>query len=128
MEIWYTYRIKDRCVKIGEAAQILGVHAQTVLRWAEGGLIHPAKRTLKGTHPYSLQELLGVRDVTYPTLAYARVSRSYPKEDLDRQHALLEAFCHKNSWQTEIIRDFGSGMNDNKKGFLRRLALIVRGS
>ena len=119
--------MNDRFVKIGEAAKILGVNPQTLRRWEDGGLIQPAKRTPKGTRLYSLQELLGVNDLAYPTIAYARVSSSDQKEDLERQHAVLEAFCHKNGWRTEIIRDLGSGMNYNKKGFLRLLELIVQG-
>ena len=120
--------MNDRFVKIGEAAKILGVNPQTLRRWEEGGVIRfPAKRTPKGTHLYSLQELLGVNDLAYPTIAYARVSSSDQKEDLERQHAVLEAFCNKNGWQTEIIRDLGSGMNYNKKGLGHLLELIVRG-
>ena len=65
--------------------------------------------------------------MTYPTIAYARVSSSDQKEDLERQHAVLEAFCNKNGWQTEIIRDLGSGMNYKKKGLLHLLELMVHG-
>ena len=120
--------MNDRFVKIGEAAKILGVNPQTLRRWEEGGVIRfPAQRTPKGTRLYSLQELLGVNDLAYPTIAYARVSSSDQKEDLERQHAVLEAFCNKNGWQTEIIRDLGSGMNYNKKGLGHLLELIVRG-
>ena len=119
--------MNDRFIKIGEAAKLLGVNPQTLRRWEEGGVITPAKRTPKGTRLYSLQELLGVNDLTSPTIGYARVLRSDQKEDLERQHAVLEAFCNKNGWQTEIIRDFGSGMNSNKKGFLRLLELVVEG-
>lgn len=88
--------MNDRFVKIGEAAQILGVNPQTLRRWEEGGVIQPAKRTPKGTRLYSLQELLGVNDLAHPTIAYARVSSSDQKEALERQHAVLEAFCNKN--------------------------------
>ena len=119
--------MNDRLVKIGEAAKILGVNPQTLRRWEESGAIQPFKRTPKGTRLYSLQELLGAKDYSYPTIAYARVSSSDEKEDLERQHAVLEAFCNKNGWQTEIIRDLGSGMNSNKKGLLRLLELIVHG-
>jgi predicted site-specific integrase-resolvase len=121
--------MNDRFVKIGEAAKILGVNPQTLRRWEEGGVIEPAKRTPKGTRLYSLQELLGVNDLAYPTIAYARVSSSDQKEDLERQQvSVLEAFCNKNGWKpTEIIRDLGSGMNYNKKGLLRLLELMVRG-
>ena len=119
--------MNDRLVKIGEAAKILGVNPQTLRRWEESGAIQPFKRTPKGTRLYSLQELLGAKDSSHPTIAYARVSGSDQKEDLERQHAVLEAFCNKNGWQTEIIRDFGNGMNNNKKGLLRLLELIVHG-
>ena len=119
--------MNDRFVKIGEASKLLGVNAKTLRRWEDSGAIKPAKRTPKGTRLYSLQELLGVNDLTYPTIAYARVSSSDQKEDLERQHAVLESFCNKNGWQTEIIRDLGSGMNYNKKGLLRLLDLMVDG-
>ena len=119
--------MNDRFVKIGEASKLLGVNAQTLRCWEDSGAIKPAKRTPKGTRLYSLQELLDVNDLTYPTIAYARVSSSDQKEDLERQHAVLESFCNKNGWQTEIIRDLGSGMNYNKKGLLRLLDLMVDG-
>ncbi len=119
--------MNDRFVKIGEAAKILGVNPQTLRRWEDGGVIKPFKRTPKGTRLYSLQELLGAKDDSYPTIAYARVSSSDQKEDLERQHAVLEAFCNKKGWQTEIIRDLGSGMNYNNKGLVRLLDLIVQG-
>ena len=125
--MWYNYSMNDRFVKIGEASKILGVNPQTLRRWEEGGVIQPTKRTPKGTRLYSLQDLLGANDLAHPTIAYARVSSSDQKEDLERQHAVLEAFCNKNGWQTEIIRDLGSGMNYNKKGLLRLLELIVHG-
>ena len=88
----------------------------------------PSHRTPGGQRMYDLAELLGVNDLTYRTIGYARVSRSDQKEDLERQHAVLEAFCNKNGWQTEIIRDFGSGnLNYNKKGLHRLLELLVQG-
>ena len=112
--------MNDRLVKIGEAAKILGVNPQTLRRWEQGGVIQPFKRTPKGTRLYSLQELLGAKDLSYPTIAYARVSSSDQKEDLERQQAVLEAFCNKKGWQTEIIKDLGSGINSNKNnGFIQ---------
>ena len=119
--------MNDRYVKIGEAAKLLGVSVQTLRRWEAFGDIKPVRRTPKGTRLYSLQDLLGANDLHYPTIAYARVSSNDQKEDLERQHAILETFCSKHGWRTEIIRDLGSGMNSNKKGLLRLLELMVHG-
>ena len=120
--------MNNRFVKIGEAAKLLGVSVQALRNWEAEGKIMPSHRTPGGQRMYDLAELLGVNDLTYPTIAYARVSSSDQKEDLERQHAVLEAFCNKNGWKpTEIIKDLGSGMNYNKKGLLRLLELIGHG-
>ena len=119
--------MNNRFVKIGEAAKLLGVSVQALRNWEMEGKIMPSHRTPGGQRMYDLAELLGVNDLTYPTIAYARVSSSDQKEDLERQHAVLESFCNKNGWQTEIIRDLGSGMNYKKKGLLHLLELMVHG-
>ena len=120
--------MNNRFVKIGEAAKLLGVSVQALRNWEMEGKIMPSHRTPGGQRMYDLAELLGVNDLSYPTIAYARVSSSDQKEDLERQHAVLEAFCNKNGWKpTVIIRDLGSGMNYNKKGLLRLLELMVQG-
>ncbi len=119
--------MNNRFVKIGEAAKLLGVSVQALRNWEVEGKIMPSHRTPGGQRMYDLAELLGVNDLTYPTIAYARVSSSDQKKDLERQHAVLEAFCDKNGWQTEIIRDLGSGMNYNNQGLGRLLELMVHG-
>ena len=119
--------MNNRFVKIGEASKLLGVSVQALRNWEMEGKIMPSHRTPGGQRMYDLSQLLGVNDLSYPTIAYARVSSSDQKEDLERQHAVLEAFCNKNGWQTEIIKDLGSGMNYNKQGLRRLLELIVQG-
>lgn len=119
--------MNNRFIKIGEAAKLLGVSVQALRNWEMEGKIMPSHRTPGGQRMYDLSQLLGVNDLSSPTIAYARVSSSDQKEDLERQHAVLEAFCNKNGWQTEIIKDLGSGMNYNKKGLLHLLELIVQG-
>ena len=119
--------MNNRFVKIGEAAKLLGVSVQALRNWEVEGKIMPSHRTPGGQRMYDLADLLGVNDLTYPTIAYARVSSSDQKKDLERQHAVLEAFCDKNGWQTEIIRDLGSGMNYNNQGLGRLLELMVHG-
>lgn len=117
--------MNDRFVKIAEAAELLGVDPQTLRRWKKNGKIKPAQRTIGNQRRYRLSELLGVNDKQYPTVAYARVSSREQKDDLGHQHAVLEAFCGKNGWQTEVIKDFGSGINYNKKGLMKLLEMIL---
>ena len=114
-------------LKIGEVSRLLGVSPSALRHWEREGKIAPAKRTPKGTRLYSGQDLLGVNDLSLPTVAYERVSSRDQKEDLERQPAVLEAFCPKNGWQPEIIKDLGSGMNYKKKGLLQLLDMIVHG-
>lgn len=119
--------MNDRFIKIGEASELLGVSIQALRNWEADGKLKSSHRTPGGHRMYSVATLLGMNDAQYPTIAYARVSSRDQKEDLERQHIVLESFCNKNGWQTEIIRDLGSGMNYNKKGLLRLLELIVQG-
>jgi predicted site-specific integrase-resolvase len=46
--------------------------------------------------------------------------------DLDRQHAMLEAYCAGLGWRSKVIRDLGSGMNYRKKGLQVLLLKILR--
>ena len=59
------------------------------------------------------------------TVCYARVSSHDQKDDLERQHTALEAYCATKGWRTQVIRDLGSGMNYRKKGLQALLELIL---
>ena len=113
-------------MKIGEAAQILGTTPATLRLWESTGELIPARKTRGGTRYYSIADLQAVGDESSPTVAYARVSSSDQKADLDRQHAALEAYCAAKGWRTHVIRDLGSGMNCRKKGLQELLELILR--
>lgn len=39
---------------------------------------------------------------------------------------MLEAYCAAKGWRTEVIKDFGSGINYRKKGLNRLLEIILR--
>ena len=54
------------------------------------------------------------------------MSSNDQKDELDRQHAVLEAYCATKGWRTQVIRDLGSGMNYRKKGLQELLELILR--
>lgn len=118
--------MQKRLVKIGEAAKLLGTTPDTLRKWEVSGELLPARKTKGGTRYYSVSDLLGLANESSPTVCYARVSSHDQKEDLERQHAMLEAYCAAKGWKSEIIKDLGSGMNYRKKGLNRLLDLILR--
>ena len=110
--------------RLTEAAAQLGVHPQTLRRWANAGKITVAGKTPGGHRLFDLKEVAAiiksptnrVLPTKKPTVAYARVSSHDQKDDLKRQVQCLELFCSSNGWEFELIKDLGSGMNYNKKG------------
>jgi predicted site-specific integrase-resolvase len=113
-------------VKIGEAAQLLGVSISTLRKWEDTGELIPTRKTAGGTRFYATADLLGLGDADAPTVCYARVSSHDQKDDLERQHAMLEAYCAAKGWRSEVIKDLGSGMNYRKPGLNRLLEMILR--
>lgn len=117
-------------MKITDAAQHLGIHPDTLRRWANSGKVKVAGFTPGKQRLFKLSdfETLGItassRAVVQAktTVAYARVSSHDQKEDLERQVQCLELFCTANGWTYEVVKDLGSGMNYQKKG-LKRLIM-----
>lgn len=101
----------SRFIKIGKAAELLGVSIQTLRRWEKQKTLIPDRKS-KGTRYYNLDNLLGIQKSDSDlTIGYARVSSHDQKEDLKRQATLLSSFCMSRGWNYEIIEDLGSGMN-----------------
>ena len=104
-------------VKIGSAAEYLGVSRQTLLKWEVSGELLPSRQSRGGTRYYAMADLSGVKSGDMPTVCYARVSSHDQKADLGRQPAALEAYCAAKGWHSRTITDLGSGINYRKKGF-----------
>ena len=63
----------SRFIKIGKAAETLGVSIQTLRRWETLGTISPERRTSGGTRYYDLDKLLGIKNLSNDfTIAYAQ--------------------------------------------------------
>ena len=118
--------MEKRLVKIGEAAQLLGCSISTLRKWEATGELLPARKTAGGTRYYATADLIGLGDADAPTVCYARVSSHDQKDDLERQHGMLEAYCAAKGWRSEVIKDLGSGMNYRKPGLNRLLEMILR--
>ena len=115
-----------RLVKIGEAANLLGVAVKTLRQWETTGELLPDRKTKGGTRFYDAAKLLTLGDADFPTLCYARVSSHNQKTDLERQKEILETYCAAKGWRTDVISDLGSGMNFNKKGLAKLLDIILK--
>ena len=123
-------------LSIRKAAEYLDVTEDCLRKWEKGGKIMPLK-TAGGHRRYKredLDRLVGiesddeVKKVCCAT--YARVSSNEQKQkgDLDRQSQRLSEYCAKNNLMvTHIIKDVGSGLNDNRSGFIRLTDLIIAG-
>lgn len=114
----------DRLISIGEVAELKAVSVDTVRRWEKEGKIKSV-RTDGGHRRYRLADF--VEQKTGKTIAYARVSSHDQKSDLDRQDAVLSAYCQSKEWNFEVIRDLGSGMNYRKKGLSKLLNALLDG-
>ena len=121
----------DRYLKIGPASKALGVSPGTLRRWENEGKISvervPSGQRVFDMHrlaPERFAELKKVRK----TVAYARVSSHDQKDDLERQKAVLEAYCAAHGWSFTSISDLGSGMNYRKKGLKTLLDDIIDGN
>ena len=120
----------EKLISISKAAKILGVSEITLRRWDKEGRL-PSIKTKGGHRRYDLSK---IRPETVhkfdfadsrKTIAYARVSSHDQKDDLESQKQVLELFCSKNGWTFDIISDFGSGMNYQKKGLKVLLDAIL---
>lgn len=108
-------------LRIDEMANKLGVAKGTLRRWEREGRISSV-RTVGGHRRYVENDLRN--DNKKNVIAYARVSTSSQKKDLERQKELLELYCVKNGYSFRIIEDLGSGLNYKKKGLKELIKLI----
>lgn len=121
----------NRFYSISKAAIELGVSVSTLRRWESEGKLVP-QRTKGNQRRYSAEQIMGLARKVTPkpdriTLAYARVSSSDQKKDLERQKNVLEMYCAAQGWNFELISDLGSGMNYRKKGLQSLLEKLLNG-
>ena len=119
----------NRLLKIGQAAEVLGVSISTLRRWELNGTLLPDLKSEGGTRYYDFNRMKGKAKETIIenalTIAYARVSSHDQKKDLATQSELLENYCCTHGWNYLLIQDLGSGMNYRKKGLKKLLNLIL---
>lgn len=130
-----------RPVPLAVAAKMLGVHKDTVTRYAKQGSLK--YHTTPGGHRrFKIEDLRKAATVielrgkasSQPTeprtstdnrvsIVYARVSSHGQKDDLERQVAFLKSRFP----DYVVIKDVGSGLNFKRKGLQRLLERVLRG-
>lgn len=106
-----------------EAAQTLGITVDHLRRMERAGEI-TCIRTGGGHRRYDVQSFIDAQtrtDIT--TVGYCRVSGTSQSDALASQVADLR----KHYPEAEIIKDFGSGINFNRKGLRTLLERLLRG-
>lgn len=92
----------------------LGIHYHTLYKLKKNNLINFIKinnRTLYNVDEFVLKQNKNIKK----NICYCRVSSLKQKEDLERQVLFMKKM-YKNY---EIITDIGSGLNMNRKGFIK---------
>lgn len=123
-------------LNIAQSAKYLNVSIDTLRLWDKSGKLKPLK-TPGGHRRYdksTLNDFIGyektIKEQTEVVCAtYARVSSNEQKQkgDLDRQSQRLSEYCAKKGMLvTHIIKDVGSGLNDNRSGFVKLTDLIIK--
>lgn len=126
-----------KLLTIKGTASYLNVSQDTLRKWDKANKLKPLK-TPGGHRRYdtdNLNEFLCIKekskeDKSIVCATYARVSSNEQKQkgDLDRQSQRLSEYCAKHGLLvTHIIKDVGSGLNDNRSGFNKLTDLIIKG-
>jgi putative resolvase len=125
----------EKLLSIKETAEYLNVSQDTLRKWDRANKLKPLK-TAGGHRRYNTDDLdkfIGIKkekqtETSIVCATYARVSSNEQKQkgDLDRQSQRLSEYCAKhNLLVTHIIKDIGSGLNDNRSGFVKLTDLII---
>src|SRR5574343_1284 len=110
-------------LKTNQACEKLGIHPNTLRRWANEGKIFYVRQK-NGNRLYDVEGFLNQGNrFDRAKIIYARVSSRNQRDDLSNQIKYLrERYPHH-----ELVEDVGSGLNFKRKGFLRVLDRIMSG-
>jgi putative resolvase len=117
----------ERLYTLKEAKMLLGITTRTIQRWDKEGKIRVV-RTIGGRRriPESeIKRILGLKEERV-VVGYVRVSSTTQKDDSERQKQLIHSYAKDKGYgEIQILSDVGSGLNENRKGFLRLLEMIT---
>lgn len=112
-----------------KASKLLGVTSRTLRTWDKLGKIKTT-RTASNYRVIPSSEISrlindGASDKI--TIAYCRVSTRKQTDNLERQVGRVLEYCNSQNYRTELFKDVGSGLNDNRKNYLKLIERIAQG-
>ena len=108
-------------VPLREAVKKLGLHPNTLRKYADNGKIESIKNEA-GQRLFNVESYLrGATRTSF--VCYCRVSSTKQRDDLGRQIAYMQSLYP----DAEIIKDIGSGINFKRKGLQALLDRLMRG-
>jgi putative resolvase len=109
-------------MKLIDYARTMGISYKTAWRWYKAGKIQGQQMdtgTILVTESVPLKNLPASSKVAI----YTRVSSSESKSNLDSQAERLIAYCTVRGYQvSRVVKEIGSGVNENRPKFLALLA------
>jgi putative resolvase len=113
-------------LRVGKAAEELGLHPITIRRWMKMGKIQAVRVGIEARIPRSeIERLLGKTDERLLVL-YARVSGHNQRPELERQMERLSAWveAERPNRDVLVLTDIGSGLNAARKRLQQLLKLV----
>jgi putative resolvase len=113
-------------LRVGKAAEELGLHPITVRRWIKTGKIQAVRVGIEARIPRSeIERLLGQAENRLLIL-YARVSGHDQRPDLDQQIERLQTWARAQRAGQEVLvlSDIGSGLGTARKRLQQLLKLV----
>ncbi len=113
-------------LRVGKAAEELGLHPITIRRWIKMGKIQAVRVGIEARIPRAeIERLLGQADARLLVL-YARVSGHDQRPDLERQIERLQAWAkaERPGHEVLVLSDIGSGLNAGRKRLQQVLKLV----
>ena len=117
----------------GKFSKMIYKSVRTLQRWDREGVLKPDSKTPKGHRLYSHKQYLDyfnkLENKIRKNIIYCRVSSQNQKNDLLKQIEFVKQFCYNSGKiYDDIYVDVGSGLNYNRKNFIKLLDEITNGS
>uniref|UniRef100_UPI00265CCB08 MerR family transcriptional regulator n=1 Tax=uncultured Mitsuokella sp. TaxID=453120 RepID=UPI00265CCB08 len=109
-----------KLISIGTFAREVGLTPTTLRRMHKTGDLVPTYVSKGGTRYYSAEQLKKFshqESQSNLVIGYCRVSTPAQKDDLEKQVENVKAYMYAKGYEFEIIRDIGSGINQQFTAF-----------